>query len=139
MKSKALYADLNERIQVREVINTPSSSGGMETTYNVKTTVWGRVRPLSVNQQINQQIGNFIGDSQVNNQPTHVMRLRVNTELEVTRTGLQGNMYLYIEDKETKGRSFRILAVVDKDDRGIELNILVREMGIQYGTDDLLL
>lgn len=134
-RSKPLYADLTQRIQIREAANTPTSSGGIDTTYTVKTTVWGRVRPLS----LSTEVGMFVRDVQVVKKPTHVVHMRVNTELEVTRIGLQGNMYLYVEDKEGKGRSFRILSVIDKDDRGIELEVLVKEMGLQYGTDDLLI
>lgn len=134
MKSKALYADLTHKIQVREATNTPSTSGGMETTYNVKTTVWGRIRPLGAAQQI----GIFIREVQISISPTHTIRMRVNKELGVTRESLSGNMYLYSEDMPGKGRSFRILSIIDKDDRGIELTAVVREMGIQYGKDDLL-
>lgn len=130
---KPPYADLVSRIQVREVVNDPQSSGGMDTTYTVKATVWGSVKPLSMTSQI----GFYVRDVQVKGQPTHVIRLRVNKELGVTRKDLQGNMYLYIEDKTGEGRSFRILCPVDKDDRGSEMAVLVREIGLQFGTDGL--
>lgn len=134
MKSKPLYADLTQRIEIREASNDPNNTQGViETTYNVKATVWGAVRPLSVSHQI----GAFIRDSQVENQPTHIVRLRVNEELGVTRSGLQGNMYLFIKDTEKKGRSFCVLSSIDKGDRGVELAVIVREMGIQFGTDQL--
>ena len=133
IRSKPLYADLTHRIQVREALNTPTSSGNITTEYNIKARIWGRVRPLPMSYQI----GIFVRDVQIEMKPTHTIRMRVNTELGVTRTGLQGNMYLYVEDKNEKGRSFRILSVLDKDDRRIELNVLVRELGIQYGTDNL--
>lgn len=133
IKSKPLYADLVDKIQVREAINTPTSTGAITTEYSIKARVWGRIRPLSMTHNI----GVFVRDAQINVQPTHTIRLRVNRELGVTRTDLQGNMFLYAEDRNEKGRSFRILSIVDKDDRGIELNVLVREMGVQYGTDEL--
>lgn len=133
MKTKALYVDLTQRVQVREAINTPTSIGGITTEYNVKARVWGRVKQLSMSHNI----GAYIRDAQIAAQPTHIIRLRVNKELNVTRPGLQGNMYLFVEDSEEKGRSFRILSVLDKDDRRIELNVLVKEMGVHYGTDKL--
>lgn len=134
MRSKHLYADLTTRIQIREVENTAATAGGMDTTYSVKATVWGSIQPLSVSTQI----GFFVRDAQVQQgQPTHVIRMRVNTELGVTREGLQGNMYLFVEDNEGKGRSFRILAPINLGDRGVELLVVVREVGIQYGSDQL--
>ena len=133
-KAKSLHSELTRRIEIREVTNTPGTTGGMETTYNVKTTVWGSIKPLS----LSTQIGVYVRDVQVTTAPTHVIRMRVNKELEVTRNGLLGNMYLFSEDTDAKGRSFRIISVIDKEDRGIELLIIVREMGIQYGSDDLL-
>jgi len=129
----ALYAELVQRVELREADDDLISSGAMQTTYTVKATVWGRVKPLSMANNI----GRFMRDSQTDNIPTHIIRLRVNQELGVTRSGLQGNMYLYVADDDDTGRSFRILSPVDKDDRGNVLDVLVREMGVQYGADGL--
>lgn len=129
----ALYTELSQRIQVREAIDGLTAVGAMQTSYLVKATVWGRVKPLSMNSNI----GRFIRDAQTGNEPTHIIRMRVNSELGVTRAGLQGNMYLYVADDDNIGRSFRILSPIDKDDRGFVLDVLVREMGVQYGSDGL--
>lgn len=134
MRTKALYTDLTERIEIREVSNDPSISGLIETTYTIKATVWGAIKPLP----FSFQLGSFIRDAQTENTPTHVVRMRVNKELGVTRSGLQGNMFLFVKDTEKGGRSFRILSPIDKEDRGIELTVIVKELGIQYGQDQLL-
>ena len=135
MRRKPMYADFTQKIQVRQVTNTPTTAGGMDTTYDVKATVWGKIRPLLMSRQI----GIYVREVQVAVKPTHVVHVRVNRELEVTREGLKNSMYFYVEDTEGRGRSFRILSIVDKEDRGIELEVLTREMGIEYGTDELLL
>ncbi len=130
---RQLFSDLRQRIQVREAVNTPGDTGGMDSTYNPLATVWGQVRPLP----ISAAVGAYIRDAQIDTQPTHIIRMRVNKELGVTRPGLQANMYLYVEDTPGEGRSFRILTAVDKDDRGLVIDVLVREMGKQNGDDQL--
>ena len=135
MKNKPLYASLTKRIEIREVSNVPDVVKGLiETTYIIKSTVWGSVNPLSTKHASSV----FIRDMQVENVPTHIIKIRVNKKRGVTRQGLQGNMYLYVKDNDKEGRSFRILCPIDEQDRGIELNILAKEMGLQFGTDVLI-
>jgi len=129
----SMFADLKQRIQVREVTNTPGDGGGVDTTYAVKATVWGRVKNLPMSYSI----GAYIRDAQVDKQPTHIITMRVNKDLGVTRPGLQGNMYLYVEDEPGSGRSFRIMSPMDKNDRGLTLDVLVREEGVQESEDGL--
>ena len=134
MKQRPLFADLTKRIQLREVENVAVASGGVETSYTVRATVWGAIKPLPTAIYL----GFYVREVLVQNQPTHTIRLRINTELGITRQGLQGNMFLYSEDGPgSKGRSFRILSSIDRQDRGLEVEILAQEIEIQYGRDRL--
>ncbi len=126
-------SELRHRVQIREGVQTPNTSGGADRTYNIKATVWASMKPIP------NKSASYIRGQQIEDTATHTFIVRRNVSLGVDFIGdsllLKKDHFLFVEiesDKKT-GRLFDIIRVINIDERNEYIKITTREMEKQEG------
>lgn len=128
---RALFRDLWHRCQVRKAVQTPNATGGINTTFEIVSTIWCNLIPLDMKSGI------YMRDVQTGEMPTHKIIMRNSPALQVTRYHLKSNCYLHIQEGDSKGREFKIMSVTEIDERSNYLEIMAMERRTVFGTDGL--
>ncbi len=120
------------RFQVREPVQTPDPvTGDFTTKFRTLATVWGDMDPVSGGGNKLTAgaglAGRFVRDVQVEEQPTHTIRMRNIPTLGITRSGLAKNVYLAVTDGANGLREFEIMSVTELAERGGYLVIVAKE------------
>lgn len=132
-----LMTKLNKRMEIREATQTPNDKGGMDQLYDIKTTVWGGIKPIS----FRTGRASYVREQQIGGTPTHTITMRKNPSLGVTfledTPYLRSDYYIFMSTGAERGRLFRIDNVTDKDEKGEYVVIEVIEIESQTGMENI--
>lgn len=145
-----LVPKLRKRVQVRIPVDTPNDSGGYDRTYTTVDTVWAGFKPKNQTRYIRgSQTETLKANTQ--NLATHEFTLRrvaVDTLGRQFGKGfgpgfdsiadlnpLKSEFFFFVQDTTVKGRLFRIINIMDHNERKEFLIVRaeeIEEQGIGY-------
>lgn len=100
--------DLRHSIELQSFTSTPNGMGGFSQVWATTTTVRAAIWPVSVVEQVRAGAPTAVG--------THKVRIRYYSGLSAANRVKFGTRY------------FSIVSIVDKDEKGVQMDLLCQEV-----------